>query len=128
MKRLSVYIAAITGLITGCTAQSSVKVLEPEEFITAAKADSTSVILDVRRPDEFAEGHIAGATNIDWLDTETFTKRKNALNKDRTYYIYCRSGRRSNSAAATMQAEGFKVFDMKGGILEWNRLGMPVVE
>ncbi len=48
------------------------------------------------------------------------------LDKSRTYYIYCRSGKRSHGACLKMQKQGFKVYDMEGGILNWTKLGMPV--
>ncbi|MBO7180215.1 MAG: rhodanese-like domain-containing protein, partial [Bacteroidales bacterium] len=50
------------------------------------------------------------------------------LDKSKTYYLYCRSGRRSNQAANRMLKEGFKVFDMKGGIIEWQKAGLPIVK
>ena len=92
-----------------------------------ANSDTTAVILDVRRPDEFADGHLAEAVNLDWLNEDVFAKGMSRLDKSRTYYIYCRSGRRSNAAAVKMQAEGFKVFDMKGGYLKWTEQGFPTV-
>lgn len=127
MKKILLHIMGALGLCTGCTAQSDIKVLEPEEFITAAKADSTAILLDVRRPSEYAEGHLEEARNLDWLDTKAFAQGMAKLDNARTYYIYCRSGKRSNAAAAKMQAAGLKVYDMKGGILLWKELGMPTV-
>ncbi len=127
-KNIITSLIAAMGLFANCTAQEAVKTLQPKEFITAAKADSTAVILDVRRPDEFKEAHLDGAANLDWLNQASFRQGMATLDKSRTFYIYCRSGRRSNAAAMKMQAEGFKVVDMKGGILRWQELGMPVVK
>ena len=87
-----------------------------------------AVILDVRQPSEFAEGHIEGAVNLDWLDEEAFKEGVAKLDKAKTYYIYCRSGRRSNAAAEKMQSDGFKVYDLKGGIKQWKAHGKPVVK
>ena len=109
---------AALGLCSGCTAQDGVEVLTPQEFIAAAEADSAAVILDVRQPDEFAAGHLAKAINLDWLNPSAFSEGMAKLDKDHTYYIYCRSGRRSNAAASKMKREGFRVFDMKGGYLQ----------
>lgn len=128
MKNLIVKVLATLGLCTSCSAQNDVQVLEPKAFIEAAQADSTAVLLDVRTPAEYAEGHLAKAVNLDWLDPKVFSAGMERLDKAHTYYIYCRSGKRSNSAAVKMQAEGFKVFDMKGGYLEWTKLQMPVVK
>lgn len=93
--------------------------LEPLEFVEAVRSDGKAVVMDVRRPSEYEEGHLADAVNLDWLDQAAFRKGLEQLDKDRTYYIYCRSGRRSREAAARMRQEGFDVVDMKGGYLRW---------
>ena len=105
-----------------------VTILEPQVFIENTKADTNAIILDVRTPDEYAEGHIEGAINLDWLNSEVFNEGEAKLDKSKNYYIYCRSGRRSNAAATKMQTDGFKVFDMKGGYLLWCELNLPVVK
>lgn len=112
----------------GCKAQNSVKVLTAEEFAAAVKADKKAVVLDVRRPDEFAAGHIEGAVLLNFLDTVAFNAGVEKLDKSKTYYIYCRSGRRSNSAAVILQKKGFTVFDLGGGFLSWQRYNMPWVK
>ena len=112
----------------GCKAQNSVKVLTAEEFAAAVKADKKAVVLDVRRPDEFAAGHIEGAILLNFLDTVAFNAGVDKLDKSKTYYIYCRSGRRSNNAAVLMQKKGFTVFDLGGGFLSWQRYNLPWVK
>lgn len=112
----------------GCKAQNSVKVLTAEEFAAAVKADKKAVVLDVRRPDEFAAGHIEGAVLLNFLDTVTFNAGVEKLDKSKTYYIYCRSGRRSNNAAVILQKKGFTVFDLGGGFLSWQRYNLPWVK
>lgn len=112
----------------GCKAQNSVKVLTAEEFAVAVKADKKAVVLDVRRPDEFAAGHIEGAVLLNFLDTVSFNAGVEKLDKSKTYYIYCRSGRRSNNAAVILQKKGFTVFDLGGGFLSWQRYNLPWVK
>lgn len=112
----------------GCKAQNSVKVLTAEEFAAAVKADKKAVVLDVRRPDEFAAGHIEGAVLLNFLDTISFNAGVEKLDKSKTYYIYCRSGRRSNNAAVILQKKGFTVFDLGGGFLSWQRYNLPWVK
>ncbi len=126
MKNIILSLLASLGLCAHCDAQDSVCVLEPRAFMAAATADSTALLLDVRRPEEFAEGHLAGAKNLDWLNPDTFKKGMKSLDTTRTYYVYCRSGRRSHAAATLLMREGFRVVDMKGGILLWKELGLPV--
>lgn len=119
---------AAFSLLTSCTSQAPITLLNPQAFAESAKSDSLAILLDVRQPDEYANGHIEGAVNIDWLNKEIFKEETEKLDRRYTYYIYCRSGRRSNAAAKQLQANGFKVIDMNGGILRWQEQGMPVVK
>lgn len=141
-KILLSFLAAIGLSTTGCSAQASqsapsdssaksapsdgIIVLAPQTFINQAKADTTSIILDVRTSKEYAEGHLAGAQQLDYLNPEAFNAGISKFDKSRTYYIYCRSGKRSHGACQKMKKQGFKVYDMEGGILNWTKLGMPV--
>lgn len=128
MKKLLFSILASLGLFANAQSQSEVEVLEPQAFIERVKADTSAIILDVRQPEEFAEGHLAQAINLDWLNQTVFINGLAKLNKQKTYYIYCRSGRRSQAAAGKLKAEGFQVIDLKGGYLHWVELGLPVVK
>ncbi len=128
MKKLLFSILAALGLFANAQSQSEVEVLEPQAFIERVKADTSAIILDVRQPEEFAEGHLAQAINLDWLNQTVFIKGLAKLNKQKTYYVYCRSGRRSQAAAGKLKAEGFQVIDLKGGYLHWVELGLPVVK
>ena len=128
MKKLLFSILAALGLFANAQAQSEVEVLEPQAFIERAKADTSAIILDVRQPEEFAEGHLAQAINLDWLNQTVFINGLAKLNKQKTYYVYCRSGRRSQAAAGKLKSEGFQVVDLKGGYLHWVEVGMPVVK
>lgn len=128
MKKLLFSILAALGLFANAQSQSKVEVLEPQAFIERVKADTSAIILDVRQPEEFAEGHLAQAINLDWLNQTVFINGLAKLNKQKTYYIYCRSGRRSQAAAGKLKAEGFQVIDLKGGYLHWVELGLPVVK
>lgn len=128
MKKLLFSILASLGLFANAQSQSEVEVLEPQAFIERVKADTSAIILDVRQPEEFAEGHLAQAINLDWLNQTVFINGLAKLNKQKTYYIYCRSGRRSQAAAGKLKAEGFQVVDLKGGYLHWVELGLPVVK
>jgi rhodanese-related sulfurtransferase len=86
------------------------------------------VILDVRTPQEYAAGHLEDAVLLDWRDNVKFMQEVENYDKSKTYYIYCRSGRRSNSAAKYMKSKGFKVYDMQGGINNWCGQGLKVVK
>lgn len=128
-KILLSLLTAISFGTTGCSAQSdSIDTLAPQAFIKQAKADTTSIILDVRTPSEYKEEHLAGAQQLDFLNSEAFDAGIKLLDKSHTYYVYCRSGKRSHNACIKMKKQGLKVFDMEGGILNWKRLGMPTTK
>lgn len=84
-------------------------------------------LLDVRTAEEFAEGHLEGALNVD-INQETFLQdAKTVLETEKPVAVYCRSGRRSAKAAEILIKEGFKVTNLEGGILAWTEEKMPVV-
>lgn len=86
------------------------------------------VVLDVRTPDEFADGHIANAINIDFYESD-FKKKVGLLDISKTYVIYCRSGRRSASAEKILKNMGFKsLYNVQEGIIGWKNNGLPVVK
>lgn len=116
------------GNYTICCTEDGIVVLSPQGFIHQAKADTSAVILDVRTPEEYAEGHLANAKLLDYLNTDAFDASLKRLDKSNTYYVYCRSGRRSHGACLKMKAQGFKVFDMEGGYLNWVKQGLEVVK
>lgn len=106
---------------TACEAQKTegVEVLTPEEAKIAMAAEEELNLVDVRTPEEFAEGNIEGAQNINFLDPG-FEVEMLQFDKEEPLYIYCRSGARSAKAAKQLQKMGFKeIYDFKGGILNW---------
>ena len=64
-------------------------------------------LLDVRTPEEFAAGHLAGAENIDFYAAD-FADQIDALDQGEQYVVYCRSGNRSGQATALMAADGIR--------------------
>jgi rhodanese-related sulfurtransferase len=91
-----------------------------------ADAPDDLVVLDVRTPEEFAEGHVADSTLIDIYEAD-FADRIAALDPDVPYVVICRSGNRSSQAVALMRDLGFSdVTDVDGGILAWNAAGLPL--
>lgn len=100
--------------------------LSTEEFKNRLAEDTSAYLLDVRTPDEFSDGHLAGAHLLNWLDPQTFKTDAENLDKSKTIYVYCRSGRRSNEAGRYLVERGYHVVDMDGGILAWEKAGFPV--
>ena len=101
-------------------------VLQPQDFCREVLHNKKAVLLDVRRPEEYAAGHLAGARNINWQNQPDFIAAVRQLKKRRTYYVYCRSGKRSHAAATFLQEKGYKVCDLAGGFLQWTENHLPV--
>ena len=92
----------------------------------AAKKDAKLKVLDIRTPDEYADGHIAGAENIDFLD-KSFDGKIAALDKSATYVVHCQSGGRSTKSLERFKKLGFKsIIHMDGGFAAWQKAGQPV--
>jgi rhodanese-related sulfurtransferase len=103
----------------------SIQVLSIPQFEKMA-AKKKSKIIDVRTPEEVAEGPLAGATTVNFLSPD-FTSQVAGLNKKGTYLLYCRSGSRTRKAADAMQKMGFKnVYMLEGGITAWKDAGKVV--
>jgi len=84
------------------------------------------IICDVRIADEFGDSYIDGAKNLDVL-AEGYEKALDSLNKKSAYFLYCRTGSRSKTVMETMKENGFeKVFDLEGGIMQWEFKGFEV--
>lgn len=97
-----------------------VSVADFEQKLTATKG---AQLVDVRTPEEYAEGHLKGAVNVN-INAEDFSQQLGRLSKDAPVFVYCRSGGRSGRAAAQMAEMGFvQVYDMKGGMMAWERAG-----
>lgn len=87
----------------------------PEEWLELSSKEDV-VILDIRTPEEYNQGHIEGAVNIDFY-SDDFSNQLDELDKTKTYLTYCRSGRRSGLSLETMRDLGFlEVYDLNGGI------------
>lgn len=94
-------------------------------FAELARQPNT-VILDVRTPEEYAAGHLAGSVLIDVRNAD-FAKKIAALDKSKTYLVHCRSGVRSVTACNALGELGIpNLYNMVGGITAWQAAGKPV--
>ena len=122
-KSLFILMLSILGFM-GCTAQNGSSI-DSKEAYGLIKADSNIAILDVRTAKEFADGHVAGAVNID-VNQADFAQKIDQLDRSKTYIVYCRSGRRSSKAVGIMAAKGFKnLYNVSDGFVGWNKNGLP---
>jgi rhodanese-related sulfurtransferase len=105
-----------------------VRVVSPQDaYEVIQAADPRLVVLDVRTPEEFAEGHLADAVLVDF-QADDFEERLGELDRSAQYVLYCRSGNRSGQAREMMAEMGFEeVYDVDGGIVAWEQAGLPTV-
>jgi phage shock protein E len=112
-------LSAYAGDVTHVDAKQAMELLKKEE---------KPKVLDVRTPEEFAEGHLAGALNIDFLKSD-FAEKVAKLDKDQPFLVHCRSGGRSTKSLATFEKLGFKnIIHLDGGMNAWTEAGGEVVK
>lgn len=117
-----ILIAAVVLMPTGSSQISS---LDSQTFSkNVAFKDYT--LLDIRTIDEFNAGHIKGAKEIDYYQTQVFSDYLDTLDKSKKYLIYCHTGRRTGLALEIFKQKGFKnVSDLAGGYNAWLAAGLP---
>ncbi len=119
-------LAIIFITLLACQPQSTHETLEPIDFSELMSYDFHSVVLDVRTPEEYQEGHIEGAQNMDYY-RDDFEQKLDKLDKEKSYFVYCTVGGRSSSVAKIMHDKGFqKVHDLAGGLEAWENDGLPI--
>ena len=135
-SRTLVYIvSAVTAVVfaTGWLLMSGVESsasgvvhIGPVGFMEALKGDSAAILVDVRTPQEFAEGHLPGAVNVE-LDRLPDLAPGLLPDKNAHLLVYCRSGNRSGFAVSILDQMGYsRLVNMTGGIVQWSQKGYPV--
>ena len=102
------------GMMTSVDAEKFSEIIKMEDIL----------LVDVRTPDEYAEGHIEGAVNID-VKADDFAERTKDITGN--VAVYCRGGKRSRTAGSKLIVQGCLVYNLDGGIKEWMEKGFPVV-
>ncbi len=120
-KLLPILLSAL--MLTGCAGTSNhqtntYRSITMDEAVTMMAQEIDYIILDVRRPDEFAAGHIPGAINVA-NETIGTTEIPELPDKDQLIMVYCRSGRRSKEASEKLVKLGYTNIVEFGGILDW---------
>lgn len=96
------------------------KNLTQDQWAESLKNDESAQIIDVRTEEEYIEGYIPEAKNLDIHGGQEFIDEINKLDKSKSFYVYCRSGARSAQACAIMNQQGFdNAYNLMGGITEW---------
>jgi Rhodanese-related sulfurtransferase len=103
--------------------------MEPKEVFTTLEKHRDNpdfVILDVRTPEEYDKGHIENAYLLD-AKSDSFEDELEKMDKNKKYYVYCRTGRRSRKAVELMKERGYdEAHNVIGGIDKWKRSRLPV--
>lgn len=111
-------LSVVLGFLS-CNAQSKgYKSVDAKSFAKIIK-DTAVVRLDVRTPEEYAEGHIEKAINIDVMNNNFETTAMSILPQNKTIALYCRSGKRSKKAAGILAEKGYKVVELNSGYKGW---------
>ena len=128
-----IFVLFLVASISSCTSQQKkvtdtnvvVEVVGTEVFEMIEKS---AQLIDVRTPEEYSEGYIKHAKNINFYD-DNFMEKMSALNKESPVYVYCKLGGRSGKAAKKLKEAGFtKVYDLDGGILQWKEKGKVITQ
>ena len=97
------------------------KSIDVENFKQKIESDPDAIIIDVRTPEEEVEGIIEGSININIMDP-SFMSKVMELDKNKNYYVFCRSGNRSGNACRFMEQNGLNAINLEGGIQAWNEM------
>lgn len=122
------FVLAIFSCQTNAQQNATQKIvdLNPTEF-KAAMTNDDIVILDVRTPQEVAQGVIPGAKVIDFYG-DNFKMELDKLDKNKTYLVYCKSGGRSGNTCNALKDAGISSYhNLKGGITAWKKAGLETV-
>ena len=102
---------------------SKITGIQPTDVQARLNQKVKPILLDVRQPEEYQSGHIAGAKLIPLGE---LPQRMNELPKDHEIICVCHSGNRSSSATRQLSGAGFQVLNMNGGMIGWSRAGLPI--
>lgn len=119
-------IVILSTLFASCSTHQGIESVTADEFENALRGGHVQ-LLDVRSAEEYAQGHIANAENIDVQQPDFIDKTQGKLDHANPVYVYCRSGKRSMLAAQKLVKAGFKVVNLRDGIVGWEAAGKPVL-
>ena len=126
MKFRSIFFLLVSLAIVSCTGQTSknIQTIEAKDFAEKINTTQNPQILDVRTPEEFTEGHIDNAANVNWLG-DRFVVEAGKFDKTKPVFVYCKSGGRSKKATEKLQELGFKnIYELEGGFMKWSAEGL----
>ncbi|MDF2189100.1 rhodanese-like domain-containing protein [Paraflavitalea sp. CAU 1676] len=112
--------------VSGAASAQNKSNVSPAEFEKGLQVKGVQLV-DVRRPEEYKEGHLKGAVLANWQDDKQFQAQAAKLDKTKPVYVYCLAGVRGDKAASWLVKNGFtNVVNLDGGITAWKEAGKPI--
>ncbi|MCI1731564.1 MAG: rhodanese-like domain-containing protein [Prevotella sp.] len=124
MKK-TIFAALITILSFASCNTNNIVTVDADKFEELIKSSKVQLV-DARTAEEYTSGKIPGAINIDVKKDDFKYQAKTQLSKDKPVAIYCRSGKRSLIGASILRNAKFKVVNLRGGIMEWEKAGKKI--
>ena len=126
-KRLLILVAFLFLALQACKnaeESNNIELLSPAEMQESVETNHNAQLVDVRTKEEFGVSHLKNAQNI-CVTSDDFSEKVKTLDKDKPVYVYCKKGGRSARAAQILKEMGFKkVYDLEGGLTNWEDEGL----
>lgn len=119
MMKKFLFVVCLVLMFGACVQKKRFVSYKPAKFAELIQ-DPSIQLVDVRRPDEYAAGHIERAVLINVQESDFIAKADSLLDKSRPVAVYCRSGKRSRNAAGQLLKEGYKVYNLDVGYIGWS--------
>lgn len=111
-----------------CNKSGKVTNLDAGSFSEQLKKDSNALVIDVRTPEEYEEGHLKGAVNYN-VESDDFEQKISSLDTSKAVYVYCLAGKRSAKAAELLEKKGQRrLYNLTGGVKQWKEQGLPLTK
>lgn len=125
MKKYFLILFTFLALVSCTNGQQQTNTkLNAQDYEVKSKSLTNAIIVDVRTPNEFVNGHLQNAINIDW-NSDDFQSKIKEIDKEKPVFVYCLSGGRSATAAENMRKNGFKeVYELDGGLIKWKTISL----
>jgi rhodanese-related sulfurtransferase len=126
MKKIITILLVVTISTVSCSSQQQQSVNLTVAAFAKGLNNPNIQVLDVRSASEYSSGHIKGALQANWNNTQEFEERCKSLDKSKPVYAYCLSGFRSADAAEWLRSQGFQAYNLQGGVNAWRQQKMSL--
>ena len=127
MKKIYLLLILSLYLFSCGNEEGKIEMITPEKVVEAVNTEKNLQLIDVRSNTEYAVSHLKDTQNI-CVTNNDFKEKVATLDKDKPVYVYCKKGGRSAQAALILKEMGFKeVYDLQGGLENWELQGMETV-